>query len=84
MSAVLTWEEALKGVVQGHPGAVQTLYGLKSALSEEDYARVVLYLYNHGPRGPNLWRRYADRCNQDSLLLGRDLLAQASEQEGWD
>ncbi len=77
------YQRAVYGVCQGFPGAVEVLHGLKSTFEDEEFERMMRFLFEHGPRGPRLWERYRDRCGEDSLMLGRDLLAQASEYEGW-
>lgn len=75
--------ERTLAVVQGNPGAVETLIALKRTFNASEYGVMVEYLYERGPRGPNLSERYTDACKSDALVLGRDLLALASEQDGW-
>ena len=76
-------KRAVHGIVQGNPGAVETLLALKNTFEASEYLGMVEYLYEHGPRGPRLVERYAERCGSDALVLGRDLLALRSEQRGW-
>lgn len=66
-------------VVQGDLSAVEVLRGMSKVFDDDEYAAIVNYLAEHGPRGPNLYDRFAERANRDALVLGRDLLAQASE-----
>lgn len=80
----VAFEKAVHGVVQGYPGAFQVLHGLRETLPFEDFQTIVEHLYEHGPRGSNLWERYNDRCEKDALVLGRDLLAIAGEWKGWN
>lgn len=70
-------------VVQGASGAAEVLYGLHAAFDERSFHTIVRYLAAHGPRGSSLHARYVERAGSDALVLGRDLLAQASESEGW-
>jgi hypothetical protein len=78
------YKAAVHGVVQGNPGAVETLFALKNTFEASEYTAMVVHLYQRGPRGPQLVERFKDRCQSDALVLGRDLLAQVSEFQGWD
>jgi hypothetical protein len=76
--------ERTLAVVQGNPGAVETLIALKRTFNASEYGAMVEYLYERGPRGPRLSDRFTGPCKSDALVLGRDLLALASEQRGWE
>lgn len=78
------FEKAVHGVVQGNPGALKVLHGIRESLPFEDFQAIVRHLHERGPRGPNLWDAYSDRCSEDALILGRDLLALAGEWKGWN
>lgn len=76
--------EILAAIVQGFPGAHEALRSLRATFPDQEYGRMVGFLYLHGPRGPNLWERFHDRCKDDALILGQDLLAQVGEHGGWE
>lgn len=71
-------------VIQGFPGAAEVLYGFREVFDNPEFSEIVTYLAEYGPRGPNLYERFTERANRDVLVLGRDLLAQAGEQKGWE
>lgn len=77
-------DRAVLAVVQGCPGAAETLFALKSTFEASEYGAMIDHLFERGPRGPQLAARYTDACKSDALVLGRDLLALASEQKGWE
>jgi hypothetical protein len=57
---------------------------MHATFDARSFNRIVSHLAAHGPRGSSLYERYVDRAGSDALILGRDLLAQAGEAEGWD
>jgi hypothetical protein len=82
---MIDFKDAVLGVVQGDPDAAQLLHQLRSTMPAE-YERLVMHLYERGPRGHALCEQFEDRCDRDVLVLGRDLIARASEfdKAGWD
>lgn len=77
-------KRAVLAVVQGDPGAVDTLFALKSTFEASEYGVMVDFLHERGPRGPMLAEKYTGACKSDALVLGRDILALASEHRGWE
>ena len=82
-AATVTWEKALRGIVQGVPEAMQVMDKLRETCPAE-YPRLVLYLYDRGPRGPRLWERFEGQYGCDALMFGKDLITLASEFTGWN
>jgi hypothetical protein len=68
-----------EALAEGNPGAVTALADVQSAGGDHDWLRIVVQLLLFGPRGSELWERYADRCSRDAFQLKRDILTASQE-----
>lgn len=72
-----TWEEILKKMSQGNPGALSVMM----RFLKEDPAglMVILHLDDMGMRGPAIWVGYKDHCGEDLAKFKEAIFARSPE-----